>query len=174
MARRPTVEEDDVSLFPFLSVICAIIGVLTLMMGGVAVGKMKKEDVKETVENAIAMDQIKQELAETQDAVEELSIQLDKEKVKLLDNAGSRQNELVKSRAELEALIKQLADAKKKTDEQQKIKIVIPEVPQGQRETVADRQTQLAAIKERLALLQRNLEERNKPPEEAQVSILPG
>jgi hypothetical protein len=174
MARRPPAEDDDVSLFPFLSIICAIIGVLTLMIAAVALGQMNQDDVKEAVENAIAMDQIQKELAVAEDAVEEMSIQLDKEKAKLLDNAGSRQNELVKSRAELEALIKQLADAKKKSEEQKKIKIVIPEIPQGQRETVADMQTQLAAIKDRLALLQRNLNEKKKPPEEAQVSILPG
>ena len=114
------------------------------------------------------------QLAAAADAVDELTIQLDKEKAKLLDNAGSRQNELVKSRAELEALIKQLAEVQKKTQEQKKIKIVIPEIPQGRRETVADMEAQLAAIKDRLAVLQRNLNEKKKPPEEAEVSILPG
>jgi hypothetical protein len=174
MARRPPPDDDDVSLFPFLSIICAIIGVLTLMIAAVTLGQMNQDDVKEAVENAIAMEQIQKELAAAEDVVAEMTIQLDKEKAKLLDNAGSRQNELVKTRAELEALIKQLADAKKKTEEQKKIKIVIPEIPQGQRETVADMQTQLSTIKERLALLQRNLDEKKKPPEEAQVSILPG
>ncbi|MBC8351059.1 MAG: hypothetical protein H8E66_03680 [Planctomycetes bacterium] len=174
MARRPPVEDDDVSLFPFLSIICAIIGVLTLMIAAVTLGQMNQDDVKEAVENAITMDQIQKELAEAEDSVEELSIQLDKEKAKLLDNASSRQNELVKSRGELEALMKKLADAKKKTEDQKKIKIVIPEVPPGQRETVADMQGQLKEIRDRLALLQRNLDEKKKPPEEAQVSILPG
>ena len=174
MARRPPVEDDDVSLFPFLSIICAIIGVLTLMIAAVTLGQMNQDDVKEAVENAITMDQIQKELAEAEDSVEELSIQLDKEKAKLLDNASSRQNELVKSRGELEALMKKLADAKKKTEDQKKIKIVIPEGPPGQRETVADMQGQLKEIRDRLALLQRNLDEKKKPPEEAQVSILPG
>jgi|GEM_PF-4422913 len=131
MARRPPAEEDDVSLFPFLSIICAIIGVLTLMIAAVTLGQMNQDDVKEAVENAIAMEQIQKELAAAEDVVAEMTIQLDKEKAKLLDNAGSRQNELVKTRAELEALIKQLADAKKKTEEQKKIKIVIPEIPNG-------------------------------------------
>ncbi|MEO8498683.1 MAG: hypothetical protein ABI614_26780 [Planctomycetota bacterium] len=174
MARRPPTEEDDVSLFPFLSVICAIIGVLTLMIAAVTLGQMNQDDVKETVENAIAMDQIRKELAATEGKVEELTLQLDKEKAKLLENVGSRQNELVKSRAELEALIKQLAEAQKKAEEQKNIKIVIPELPQGQRETVADMQAQLASLQERLAVLQRNLDEKKKPPEEAQVSVLPG
>ncbi|MDP6059477.1 MAG: hypothetical protein QGH33_11325, partial [Pirellulaceae bacterium] len=50
----------------------------------------------------------------------------------------------------------------------------IPEVPEAQRESVADMQSQLVAIKDRLAVLQRNLDEKKKPPEEAQVSVLPG
>lgn len=174
MARRRPVEDDDVSLFPFLSIICAIIGVLTLMIAAVTLGQMNQDDVKEAVENAIAMDQLQKELSEAEDAVEELTLQLDKEKAKMLNNASSRQNELVKSRAELEALIKQLADTRKKTEEKKKIKIVIPEVPQAQRETVADMQAEMAAVRERLAVLQRNLDEKKKPPEEAQVSILPG
>ncbi|MDA1050398.1 MAG: hypothetical protein O3C40_07935 [Planctomycetota bacterium] len=174
MARRPLPEDDDVSLFPFLSVICAIIGVLTLMIAAVTLGQMNQDDVKEAVENAIAMEHIQKELAAAEDAVEQMSIRLEQEKAKLLDNAGSRQNELVKTRAELEALIKELADAQKRVEEQKKIKIVIPEIPPGQRETVADKQAQLAAVKERLAVLQRSLDERQKPPEEAQVSVLPG
>ena len=155
MARRRPADEDDVSLFPFLSIICAIIGVLTLMIAAVTLGQMNQDDVKEAVENAIAMDQIQEELALAKDTVAELTIQLDKDKARLLSSAGSRQNELVKSRAELEALIKQLAEVKEKTEAQKKIKIIIPEVPQGQRETVRDMQNQLAAIKDRLAVLQR-------------------
>jgi len=174
MARRRPVDDDDVSLFPFLSIICAIIGVLTLMIAAVTLGQMNQDDVKEVVENAIAMAQIKKELASAEDVVTEMTIQLEKEQAKLLNQAGSRQNELVKSRAELEALIKQLAEVQKKSEAQKKIKIVIPEVPQGQRETVEDMQTQLGAIRERLAVLQRDLDEKKKPPEEAQVSILPG
>ena len=121
MARRPLPEDDDVSLFPFLSVICAIIGVLTLMIAAVTLGQMNQDDVKEAVENAIAMEHIQKELAAAEDAVEQMSIRLEQEKAKLLDNAGSRQNELVKTRAELEALIKELADAQKRVEEQKKI-----------------------------------------------------
>ncbi|MEX0820080.1 MAG: hypothetical protein WD070_10830 [Pirellulaceae bacterium] len=174
MARRPLAEDDDVSLFPFLSIICAIIGVLTLMIAAVTLGQMNQDDVKEAVENAIAMDQLQKELAAAEDAVDEMTIQLDKENAKLLERAGGRQNELVKTRAELDALIQQLADTQKKVEAQSKIKIVIPEIPPAQRETVADMQAQLATIKERLAVLQRDLSEKKKPPEEAQVSILPG
>lgn len=174
MARRPSIEEDDVSLFPFLSIIAAVIGVLTLMIAAVTLGQMNQDDVKEAVANAIAMDHIQKELAVTENAVEKLMLQLDKENARLLENASSRQNELVKSRLELESLIKQLSVAQKKHRDQKKIKIVIPEIPEAQRESVADMQSQLVAIKDRLAVLQRDLDEKKKPPEEAQVSVLPG
>ena len=174
MRRRIAIEEDDVSLFPFLSIIAAVIGVLTLMIAAVTLGQMNQDDVKEAVENAIKMEHLQEELAAAEDTAEELTLQLDKEKAKLLDNASSRQNELVKSRAELEALAKQLEEARKKTEEAKQIKIVIPEIPQGQRETIGDMQNQLASIKGRLAILKKELDQKTKPPEEAQVSILPG
>ena len=52
MARRPQVEDDDVSLFPFLSIIAAVIGVLTLMIAAVTLGQMNQDDVKEAIERA--------------------------------------------------------------------------------------------------------------------------
>ncbi len=174
MARRPLADEDDVSLFPFLSIICAIIGVLTLMIAAVTLGQMNQADVRGAVENAIAMEQLQKELAATEDAVADMTLQLNAEKAKILSNSQSRQNELVKSRAELETLIKQLAETREKSEELKKIKIIIPEVPKGQRETLADMQSQLTTIKERLAVLQRNIDTKKKPPDEAEVSILPG
>ena len=174
MRRRIATDDDDVSLFPFLSIIAAVIGVLTLMIAAVTLGQMNQDDVKEAVANAIKMEQLQKALAATEDEAEELTLRLDKEQAKLLEGASSRQNELVKSRAELEALVKQLAEAQKKTEEAKKVTIVIPEVPPGERETVGDMQTQLASIQGRLAILKKELDQKTKPPEEAQVSVLPG
>ncbi len=173
MARRPQAEEDDVSLFPFLSIIAAVIGVLTLMIAAVTLGQMNQDDVREAVENAIELEGLEKQIAETEGEMEEIDLQLKKESERLLKSASARENELIKTRAELETLIKQLAAAKKKAEEQKKIKIVIPEVPQGQRETLDDLQAQLAEIKKRLAALQLVLKKKQEPPEEAKVSILP-
>ena len=38
MARRPRTDDDDVSLFPFLSIIACVIGVLTMMIATLALG----------------------------------------------------------------------------------------------------------------------------------------
>lgn len=172
--RRPPAEEDDVSLFPFLSIIAAVIGVLTLMIAAVTLGQMNQDDVKEAVENAIRMEQLQKQLAAADEEIAKLTLQLETEQAKLLRNATSRQAELVKTRAELETLLRQLAEAQRKTTELQQVKIVIPEIPPSQRETVEDMQQQLAAIRERLAVLTRELKEREKPPEEAEVTVVPG
>jgi len=174
MARRPQIEEDDVSLFPFLSIIAAVIGVLTLMIAAVTLGQMNQGDVKDAIANAIAMDRLQKEMAGLDDTVEDLSLQLEKNKSDMLAEGRQRQNELVKTRAELEALLAELADAKQRIEELKKIKIVIPEVPEGSRETLADLQTQYDGIRERLAVLKAQLKEKIDPSNEAQVSILPG
>lgn len=174
MARRRPTEDDDVSLFPFLSIIAALIGVLTLMIAAVTLGQMNEDDVKETVENAIELDKLQAELQATNDLAEKLRLSLNAEQSQLLKRAGARQAELVKSRAELESLLKRLAEAREKAEEIKKVKIVIPEIPEGSRETSSDLQEQLAAIKEQLALLQKDLKSRKEPPKEAEVSIVPG
>ena len=109
MVRRPQVEDDDVSLFPFLSIIAAVIGVLTLMIAAVTLGQMNQDDVKDAMANAIAMDRLQKELAGLEDLVEKLNVRIDKDKAALLAGAKERQNELVKTRAELDSLLKELA-----------------------------------------------------------------
>ena len=174
MARRPPIEEDDVSLFPFLSIIAAVIGVLTLMIAAVTLGQMNQGDVKDAMANAIAMDRLQKDMAALDDTVEELTLQLAKNNSEMLADARQRQNELVKTRAELEALLEKLAAATQQIKELKEIKIVIPEVPEGSRETLADLQGQYDVIRERLAVLKEQVEQRINPSDEAQVSILPG
>ncbi len=45
MARRPRDNDDDVSLFPFLSIIACVIGVLTMMISTMALAQMDTKDV---------------------------------------------------------------------------------------------------------------------------------
>lgn len=174
MARFRRTEDDDVSLFPFLSVIAAVIGVLTLMIAAVTLGQMNQDDVKEAVKNAIEMENIQQQTAASENEIQELKLQLEQEQAELLSSANARENELVKTRAELDSLLKQLAEEEQRVAKQKETIIVIPEVPQNQRETLGDMQSQLEDIQQRLALLQKDLQQRKKPADEATVSILPG
>ena len=174
MVRRPPIEEDDVSLFPFLSIIAAVIGVLTLMIAAVTLGQMNQGDVKEAMANAIAMDRLQKELAGLEDLVEKLNVRIDKDQAALLADAKERQNELVKTRAELDALVKELSATQERAAELKEIKIVIPEVPKSERESLADIKAKQAMLNERLAALRIQLEKRINPPDEAEVSVLPG
>ena len=174
MARARRTEDDDVSLFPFLSVIAAVIGVLTLMIAAVTLGQMNQDDVKEAVKNAIAMEDIQQQTADSETELQALKLELDQKQAELLNSANARETELVKTRSELDSLLKQLAKEQQRVAEQKETTIVIPEVPQNQRETIDDMQTQLKDIQQRLALLQKDLNQRKNPDDEATVSILPG
>ncbi len=173
MARRVNAEDDDVSLFPFLSIIAAVIGVLTLMVAAVTLGQMNQDDVKDVVEKAIEMEQLEKKLEAAEEEVKKLMLTLGDEEAERLKNHAARQEELVKTRAELDRLLEGLKKARDQNEEIRKVTIVIPEVPEGQRESIGDIQSQLVGVKERLAVLQRDLAERKKPPKEAEVSILP-
>jgi hypothetical protein len=45
MARRRNAEDEGVSLFPFLSIIACVIGVLTLLISTMSLAQMGTEDV---------------------------------------------------------------------------------------------------------------------------------
>lgn len=174
MARRVIAQDDDdVSLFPFLSIIASIIGVLTMMIAAATLSQMNQDDVKDAIARAIEVQQINKQIAAFESDADKLGLQLEKEQARLLKTASTRQTELVKSRAELDSLLKKLAAAKAEVQKKEKIQIVIPEVPAGERETVEDLQTQLKTVKDRLAQLQISLDKKKAPPEEAEVSILP-
>lgn len=174
MARRPVPDEDDVSLFPFLSIIAAIIGVLTLMIAAVTINQLNQEDVKEAVENSIEMDGLEKQLVVYKGEIEKLKLKMGAEEAEILKKKAQRQQELVKTEAELKRLIEELKKATEEAKEKEKVKIVIPEIPKDEREGIADMQAQLALLKERLAVLNKELSDREKPPEEAEVSVLPG
>ena len=59
---RKSVDDDsdnDVSLFPFLSIIAAIIGVLTLMIAAITLDQMNQGDSKQIVANAIRSEELR-------------------------------------------------------------------------------------------------------------------
>ena len=169
MARRRIQEDDDVSLFPFLSIICAIIGVLTLMIAAVALGQMNEESVRDSVRNAIELEQLKKELA----AIDAEIQRLESAKSQLVNNAGTRQKELISLQEELRRIQQQLDELTVVIDEQKKVRIAIPKVPARERESIAEMQKQLAETKEQVGTLQAELEKKKGPPDDAEVAIVP-
>ncbi len=166
MARRPRDNDDDVSLFPFLSIIACVIGVLTMMIATLALAQMDTDDVA-VIE---AHEEVSSELSKREQEIAKLQKLLgDKfgpDATRVREDLTASQQELAKLAAELEKIQKQL-------EEHKKVKVVIPKLDPTQRETVGQMQTQLTDLSEELAMLQKDLSER-KERNQSKVTILPG
>lgn len=165
MARRPRDNDDDISLFPFLSIIACVIGVLTMMISTLALAQMDNEDVAviEAYENAA-------------NATAQADAEIDRLKRELTEKLGaataSLKNDLSTSEKELAELAKQLEAVQKQLAEQQELKVVIPTLEPGQRESVASMAAELKELDEQLAQMEKDLKER-KDASESKVSVLP-
>jgi hypothetical protein len=166
MARRPRDNDDDVSLFPFLSIIACVIGVLTMMISTLALAQMDTKDVA-VIE---AHENVSREVKNAETQVAGLQSILDE---KLGPDAARIRAEKAASDKELAELVAEFEKIKKELEEQKKVKVVIPKLDPAQRETVASMQTQLADLTEQLAVLKKDLADR-KEASESKVSILPG
>ena len=63
MGRRRKSDAESVSLFPFLSILACVIGVLTLMITALALGQMDTEEVADLNVLETAPEQIEEERA---------------------------------------------------------------------------------------------------------------
>lgn len=167
MPRRPRANDDEISLFPFLSIIACVIGVLTMMIATLALAQTDTPDVamieefenkeKELDASAKRIDELQRKVAVSNSAALEM-----RDQKKILDvTIGELQSML----AELEKVEKELAD-------QKKVQIVIPEIDPKLRETAAEMQAESDALKEQIAQLEIELNDR-QDKSEANVTVLP-
>jgi hypothetical protein len=161
--RRPRTNDDEISLFPFLSIIACVIGVLTMMIATLALAQTDTPDVAQ-IER---YEEDKKSLDRTQSRIEEIKLEIsDSLKIREQQKQNTaNKTELTKMLAELEAIEKELA-------EQKKIQIVIPKVDPQARETANDMQAQHQQLEEQIAQLEQDLKER-KDKSEANVTVLP-
>ncbi|MDA0283189.1 MAG: hypothetical protein O3B13_08505 [Planctomycetota bacterium] len=165
MARRPRDNDDDVSLFPFLSIIASVIGVLTMMIATMALAQMDTKDValiEEYEKTAHGLSAAEEEVAKLQSIIDE----------RIGPDAASLRADLNRNEKELASLLKELDLIQKQLKEQEKVKVIIPTIDPAQRETVASMQEELTALQEELAQMEKELAER-KDASESKVSILP-
>lgn len=165
MARRPRDNDDDISLFPFLSIIASVIGVLTMMIATLALAQMDTKDVALIDEYETTARQLTEEEA----AVTELQKLIDD---RIGPDAASVREDLNNNANELTQLLKELQEVQKQLKEQEKVKVVIPQLDPAQRESVASMQSELKAIEEELAQLEKELSEREQASQ-TKTSILP-
>lgn len=182
MGKRRGGEEEGISLFPFLSIIACVIGVLTLLIATLSLAQMGSNEDVATLEQ---YEKVQKELEQIEREIERLKSQLDEdalasasnldEKQRVLAAAREQLNQLIKRGIELRELLSQLGSKMKKADD---------DASQGGGDAMRDElaglkaqatklEQDLTAQKEQLAQLEKDLEERKKTPEEAQVSILP-
>jgi len=163
LARRPRTSDDDISLFPFLSIIACVIGVLTMMIATLALAQTDTPDVAQIE----SFEQDQKSLERTKARIEQIKLEIsDSLKIREQQQQNDiNKAEITKMLAELEAVEKELA-------EQKKIEIVIPKVDPKARETASDMQTQFEQLEMEIAQLEKDLKER-KDKSEANVTVLP-
>ncbi len=167
MGRRRNNSDDEISLFPFLSIIASVIGVLTMMIATLALAQTDTPDVAQIEEFEDKTKQLNQTDAEIEKLRREISVS-NSSALQLRE----RQQTLAVTIAELEELLAQLEAVEKELAEQKEIEIVIPPIDQSLRETAADMQSQADALREEIAQLEKELQSREQSSE-ANVTVLP-
>ena len=163
MPRRPRTNDDDISLFPFLSIIACVIGVLTMMIATLALAQTDTPDVAQ-IEN---FEQDQKSLERTKARIEEIKLEIS-DSLKLRD----QQKRNTTNKAEITKMITELQAIEKELAEQKRIQIVIPKVNPNDRETANEMQRQHEQIQAEIAQLEKDLQER-KAKSEANVTVLP-
>lgn len=172
MARRPRQEDDDISLFPFLSIIASVIGVLTMMIASLTLAQTRTSDVAADLEKIEQYEQAKKEIDSADERIEELKLEISVSKSTVLEVREDKKA-LDMTVQELEDLIVEFERIEKELAEQKKAEVIIPEINAKDRETVADLQTQLTSVQEDIAQLEKELKDRKDAPTEGNVTVLP-
>lgn len=167
MARRPRATDDDISLFPFLSIIASVIGVLTMMIATLALAQTDTPDIAQIEQFEASQKEL--------DALEEELVELKRE-IEVSNSTGLQLREEKKllnvTLEELEALLAEQEEVDKALAEQEKIKVVIPTVKEQDRETASQMKAQLDALQEQIAQLDQEAKER-AAASESNVTVLP-
>jgi hypothetical protein len=163
LPRRPRNNDDDISLFPFLSIIACVIGVLTMMIATLALAQTDTPDVAQ-IEN---FEQNKKSLGRTQTRIEEIKLEIS-DSLKLRE----QQKQNTTNKTEIAKMLEELQAVEQELAEQKRVQIVIPKVDPNARETASEMQLEHEQIEAEIAQLEKDLQER-KDKSEANVTVLP-
>ncbi|MFI4876177.1 MAG: hypothetical protein ACIALR_12590 [Blastopirellula sp. JB062] len=168
MARRAKDDGDEVSLFPFLSVLACVIGTLTMIIAAIAVQALDND----TVDQAIKYEEKKAELAEADEELAKLTAELKKKESQLKAEQSSEQKKLQDAKKRLAELLAKLDETQSKLSQ---ISLDGPKVDlAGEAETIAEMEKELKSRREKIAQMEKEIADRKLPPKESEVSILPG
>lgn len=162
MAKRNKDEGETISLFPFLSILCCLIGVLTLLIVGVTLSQMERKQSPETVQRYHDYQEVTAEIAVTESKIEDVkqliaaAEKLDAELKRAEEEAKRLQTEESKMTAVNGELLKLLSESNR-------LKTRITEIEKLPEEFAKE-----------IAALEAEIEKKKKGPEEAVVQVRPG
>ncbi|MEK6238869.1 MAG: hypothetical protein N2C14_29490, partial [Planctomycetales bacterium] len=174
MARRKRRKtQPGVSLFPFLSILACVIGVLTLMITAMALGQMEPTQVKEAQQRAQQLKEINQQFHQSEGQRNLDQPRLDKLQ-KQLAHAEATRKQLEQARKEL-AEFKNLPPpkTKKPKDASDEDRLLLAEADRL-RKRIDELKMEIPGLGKTLQVLEAQLAERRRPPDEAQVKVQPG
>ncbi|MCC9605017.1 hypothetical protein LOC68_25075 [Blastopirellula sp. JC732] len=168
MAKRAQDGGDDVSLFPFLSVLACVIGTLTMIIAAVAVQALDND----TVDQAMKYEEKKAELANADEELAQLNAELKKKETEIQKENSAEQKKLDDAKKRLAELLAKLEETQLKLDQ---ISLDGPKVDlAGEAETLKEMEAELKSRREKIAQMEKEVADRKLPPKESEVSILPG
>ena len=114
----------QISLFPFLSILACVIGILTLMITAIVIAQIDPEAVNEKIETALEDDEeFQNQIKEKKEEIEKLRQQIGEIRNNPLKKIDPQKKELLKKE-----LVSLTAEAKKRVDETKKSKEIQGEV----------------------------------------------
>jgi len=165
MPRRRSDNDNDVSLFPFLSIIACLIGVLTVMISTLTLAQMDTSDVAviETWERTQA------ELTRNDEEIAKLSASIAQQ---LGPDGASVRKRLAERQAMLDKLREEQKKLQETLDKQKAQEVVIPTIDESMRETAASMQVELEELQQEMAQLEIEVKSR-KDAAETKVTVAP-
>ncbi len=157
MARRRKSESEGVSLFPFLSILACVIGVLTLLIVGLSLGQMDEG----VIERARAYQQLRADTENQRDEIVRLE--------ELLKNVNAIREQLAAAEAELKRLQANQQEMEKRDDVNVQLLAQLNRV----RQRITEMQDERKELNETVAKLRAEVKRLNEPPGEAEVVIQP-
>lgn len=162
--RRKSDLSQSVSLFPFLSILACVIGTLTLMITALALGQMDTDAVASAEQFEQEKGRLEADLARLEQIREKLA--------RAETSADDAQRRLADDQQRLDQLKAELQEAMAHKDDP--VELPQPELDtEAHQQRMAQLREQLEQLLKQQAELQRELAERAKPPEDAQVQIQP-
>lgn len=167
MGRRGGEEGDAVSLFPFLSVLACVIGVLAMLVVALALSQVTKDDPQDEAEKRRAEERLKQ-FREIQE-----NLKVDVKELERLRKLVSELEAQQKAKlAQIEAFKKKNADRLKQLEKEQELLKLVTDL-ELLKQRIAGLTEDIKKLKEENKKLEEELKRRKTPRQYATVTIRP-